>query len=147
MNRAERNIFSDIVKVSVIYSTYFELKHHTAAKKHVLHLDDIPIRGFIGHLIERGFIPHKHKVFLWTHLNFNLEYNEDKVSFIICFSKQIFVWLFVLVFCRKQGNPSRGLDKSITWHTRNHKMNKLPYFIAFFHNYVRENPFQISWVC
>ena len=71
---------------------YFELKHHTAAKKTttcVFHLDDIPIRGFIGHLIERGFLPHKHKVFLWTHLNFNLEYNEDKVRLIIHFGKII----------------------------------------------------------
>ena len=44
-----------------------------------LTLDDLPVRGFIGHLEESGFLPHKHKVRLWTHLNFHLEYNKDKV--------------------------------------------------------------------
>ncbi|KAL3887903.1 hypothetical protein ACJMK2_000290 [Sinanodonta woodiana] len=44
-------------------------------------LDDIPIRGFIGHLEEGGFLPHTHKVFLWAHLHFNIEYNEDQIIF------------------------------------------------------------------
>ncbi|XP_066932000.1 transmembrane 9 superfamily member 1-like [Clytia hemisphaerica] len=42
-------------------------------------IDDLPVRGFIGHLEESGFLPHKHKVRLWTHLNFHLEYNNDKI--------------------------------------------------------------------
>ncbi|XP_057308741.1 transmembrane 9 superfamily member 1-like [Hydractinia symbiolongicarpus] len=42
-------------------------------------LDDLPIRGFIGHLEESGFLPHTHKIHLWTHLNFNIEYNGNEV--------------------------------------------------------------------
>ena len=41
--------------------------------------DEIPVRGFIGHLEEGGFLPHHHKIFLWAHLNFNIEYNGDQV--------------------------------------------------------------------
>ena len=41
--------------------------------------DDIPVRGFIGHLEEGGFLPHNHKIYLWSHLHFNVEYNEDQV--------------------------------------------------------------------
>ncbi|XP_076348174.1 transmembrane 9 superfamily member 1-like [Tachypleus tridentatus] len=42
-------------------------------------LDDLPLRGFIGHLEEGGFLPHTHKLHLWTHLTFNIEYNENKI--------------------------------------------------------------------
>lgn len=42
-------------------------------------IDDIPVRDFIGHLEESGFVPHTHKVFLWTHQHFNILYNENKV--------------------------------------------------------------------
>ena len=42
--------------------------------------DDLPIRGFIGHLEEGSFLPHNHKTFLWSHLHFHFEYNEDQVS-------------------------------------------------------------------
>lgn len=42
--------------------------------------DDLPIRGFIGHLEEGPFLPHRHKVSLWTHLLFTFEYNGDQVS-------------------------------------------------------------------
>ena len=41
--------------------------------------DDIPVRGFIGHLEEGGLLPHSHKIYLWTHLHFNIEYNGDQV--------------------------------------------------------------------
>ena len=41
--------------------------------------DELPIRGFIGHLEEGPFLPHRHKVSLWTHLLFTFEYNEDQV--------------------------------------------------------------------
>lgn len=44
-------------------------------------IDEIPVRGFIGHLEEAGFIPHTHKIYLWTHIQFNIEYNEDKVIY------------------------------------------------------------------
>ncbi len=37
------------------------------------------MRGFIGHLEEGGFLPHNHKIYLWAHLHFNIEYNEDQV--------------------------------------------------------------------
>ncbi|XP_068737553.1 transmembrane 9 superfamily member 1-like isoform X1 [Montipora capricornis] len=42
-------------------------------------LDDLPLRGFIGHLEEGGFLPHTHKVFLWAHLHFNIAYNGDQI--------------------------------------------------------------------
>lgn len=42
--------------------------------------DEIPVRGFVGHLEEGGFLPHNHKVYLWAHLHFNIEYNGDQVS-------------------------------------------------------------------
>ena len=41
---------------------------------------DIPVRGFIGHLEEGGFLPHNHKIYLWAHLHFNIEYNGDQVG-------------------------------------------------------------------
>ncbi|KAK2147230.1 hypothetical protein LSH36_563g03039 [Paralvinella palmiformis] len=44
-------------------------------------LDDIPVRGFIGHLEEGGFLPHNHKVYLWAHLHFNIEHNGDQVIY------------------------------------------------------------------
>ncbi|KAK7881602.1 hypothetical protein WMY93_030011 [Mugilogobius chulae] len=44
-------------------------------------LDDIPIWGFVGYLEESGFLPHSHKVVLWTHLDFNIEYNGDSIIF------------------------------------------------------------------
>lgn len=43
-------------------------------------VDDIPVREFVGHVEETGFVPHSHKVYLWTHQHFNVYYNEDKVS-------------------------------------------------------------------
>ncbi|BFZ21599.1 hypothetical protein BsWGS_24638 [Bradybaena similaris] len=44
-------------------------------------IDDIPVRGFIGHLEEGGFLPHTHKIFLWSHLHFNIEFNKDHVIY------------------------------------------------------------------
>ncbi|KXJ27742.1 transmembrane 9 superfamily member 1 [Exaiptasia diaphana] len=41
--------------------------------------DDLPIRGFIGHLEEGQILPHRHKIYLWTHLHFNILYNGDQV--------------------------------------------------------------------
>ena len=41
--------------------------------------DDLPIRGFIGHLEEGSILPHNHKTYLWTHLHFSFEYNGDQV--------------------------------------------------------------------
>ncbi|KAB7494469.1 Transmembrane 9 superfamily member 1 [Armadillidium nasatum] len=45
-------------------------------------VDDIPVRDFIGHLEESGFLPHTHKVYLWTHNHFNFYYNQDKIIFV-----------------------------------------------------------------
>lgn len=46
-------------------------------------LNDIPIRGFVGHFEEGGIIPvnlvHEHKVYLWTHHQFNINYNGDEI--------------------------------------------------------------------
>uniref|UniRef100_A0A8C5Q5G3 Transmembrane 9 superfamily member n=1 Tax=Leptobrachium leishanense TaxID=445787 RepID=A0A8C5Q5G3_9ANUR len=44
-------------------------------------LDDIPIRGFVGYMEESGFLPHTHKIGLWAHLDFNIEYNDDRIIF------------------------------------------------------------------
>ncbi|XP_041361751.1 transmembrane 9 superfamily member 1-like [Gigantopelta aegis] len=44
-------------------------------------IDDIPLRGFIGHLEEGGFLPHNHKVYLWAHLHFNIEYNGEHIIY------------------------------------------------------------------
>ncbi|KAK2181171.1 hypothetical protein NP493_408g01013 [Ridgeia piscesae] len=44
-------------------------------------IDDIPVRGFIGHLEEGGFLPHNHKIYLWTHLHFNVEYNGNQIIY------------------------------------------------------------------
>lgn len=46
--------------------------------------DDLPIRGFIGHLEEGSILPHNHKTFLWTHLHFSFEYNGDQVCACVC---------------------------------------------------------------
>ncbi|XP_066985365.1 transmembrane 9 superfamily member 1-like [Macrobrachium rosenbergii] len=45
-------------------------------------ISDIPVRDFIGHLEESGFVPHTHKVFLWTHQHFNIYYNGDKIIYV-----------------------------------------------------------------
>ncbi|EDV23172.1 uncharacterized protein TRIADDRAFT_37943 [Trichoplax adhaerens] len=42
-------------------------------------IDDLPIRGFVGHLKESGFIPHSHQVYLWGHFDFFFEYNMDQL--------------------------------------------------------------------
>uniref|UniRef100_A0A6B0VEL1 Transmembrane 9 superfamily member n=1 Tax=Ixodes ricinus TaxID=34613 RepID=A0A6B0VEL1_IXORI len=42
-------------------------------------IDGLRLWGFIGHLEEGGLIPHKHKLYLWTHLTFNIEYNGGRV--------------------------------------------------------------------
>ena len=42
--------------------------------------DDLPVRGFIGQLEEHLLdIPRTHRVFLWTHMHFHLEYNGDQI--------------------------------------------------------------------
>lgn len=45
--------------------------------------DDLQLHGFIGHLEEGGFLPHAHKLYLWTHYTFNIFYNNDKVIFYV----------------------------------------------------------------
>ena len=52
---------------------------HPHTHPHTL-TDEIPIRGFIGHLEEGSFLPHNHKTFLWSHLHFTFEYNEKQVG-------------------------------------------------------------------
>lgn len=41
--------------------------------------DDLPVRGFIGHLDEEGILPHRHKMYLYTRLHFVFEYNGENV--------------------------------------------------------------------
>ena len=54
-------------------------------------IDDIPVRDFIGHLEESGFVAHTHKIYLWTHQHFSVYYNEDKVSIMITKSLENYV--------------------------------------------------------
>ena len=42
-------------------------------------LDDLTMRGFVGHLEEGSFLPHHHKTFLWTHLHFSFSYNDQQI--------------------------------------------------------------------
>ncbi|KAF2350841.1 Nonaspanin (TM9SF) [Trinorchestia longiramus] len=42
-------------------------------------VDDIPVREFLGHVEETGFVPHSHKIFLWTHQQFTIYHNKDKI--------------------------------------------------------------------
>ncbi|XP_072833179.2 transmembrane 9 superfamily member 1 isoform X1 [Pogona vitticeps] len=42
-------------------------------------VDDLPLRGFVGYMEESGFLPHSHKIGLWTHLDFHLEWNGDRI--------------------------------------------------------------------
>ncbi|XP_057577074.1 transmembrane 9 superfamily member 1 isoform X2 [Hippopotamus amphibius kiboko] len=44
-------------------------------------VDDLPIRGFVGYMEESGFLPHSHKIGLWTHLDFHLEFHRDRIIF------------------------------------------------------------------
>ncbi|XP_032712184.1 transmembrane 9 superfamily member 1 isoform X2 [Lontra canadensis] len=44
-------------------------------------VDDLPIRGFVGYMEESGFLPHSHKIGLWTHLDFHLEFHGDRIIF------------------------------------------------------------------
>jgi len=43
--------------------------------------DDIPMRGFIGHLEEGNLLPHAHFTYIYTHYNFYFEYNEDRIIY------------------------------------------------------------------
>ncbi len=44
-----------------------------------IYLDDLLMRGFVGHLEEGSFLPHRHETYLWTHLHFSFGYNKDQV--------------------------------------------------------------------
>ncbi|ELK11218.1 Importin-4 [Pteropus alecto] len=44
-------------------------------------VDDLPLRGFVGYMEESGFLPHSHKIGLWTHLDFHLEFHGDRIIF------------------------------------------------------------------
>ncbi len=42
-------------------------------------LDDLPVRNYLGRLDEEGLFPHEHKVFLYSHHHFILEFNGYNV--------------------------------------------------------------------
>ncbi|XP_066486518.1 transmembrane 9 superfamily member 1 [Tiliqua scincoides] len=44
-------------------------------------VDDLPLRGFVGYMEESGFLPHSHKIGLWTHLDFHFEWNGDRIIY------------------------------------------------------------------
>jgi len=56
-------------------------------------VDDIPVRGFVGRLEETGIFPHKHSIYLWTHLTFNIEYNGDEVPVVLTYFLYLLVHL------------------------------------------------------
>eukprot|EP00053_Salpingoeca_punica_P015859 m.147007 g.147007 ORF g.147007 m.147007 type:complete len:650 (+) comp16819_c1_seq3:798-2747(+) len=41
-------------------------------------IDDMPVRGFVGQLDEQ-VLPHTHRVLLWPHLDFVIEYNGNQI--------------------------------------------------------------------
>ena len=48
----------------------------------LLRIDDIPMRGFIGHLEENYInIPHTHNTFIYTHFEFSFLFNQDRIIF------------------------------------------------------------------
>ena len=82
--------------------------------------DDLPLRGFIGHLEEGGFLPHTHKVFLWKHLNFNIQYNQDQVSVAVTDShrwwyKLISIAAFVLAVCVRNTLENTKVSYKYVW--------------------------------
>lgn len=44
-------------------------------------IDEIPVRGFIGHLEEGNMLPHVHTIHFWNHQLINIEYNGDEIIF------------------------------------------------------------------
>uniref|UniRef100_A0A914WN04 Transmembrane 9 superfamily member n=1 Tax=Plectus sambesii TaxID=2011161 RepID=A0A914WN04_9BILA len=42
-------------------------------------IDDLPIRGYLGRLDEEGIFPHEHKVYLFTHHHFVIQFNGFNV--------------------------------------------------------------------
>ncbi|XP_038603022.1 LOW QUALITY PROTEIN: transmembrane 9 superfamily member 1-like [Tachyglossus aculeatus] len=40
-------------------------------------VDDLPVSSFVGYMEESGFLPHSHKLGLWTHLDFHLGFHGD----------------------------------------------------------------------
>lgn len=44
-------------------------------------IDDLPVRGFVGHFEESGLIPipHVEKCYLWSALHFAFTYNQDRI--------------------------------------------------------------------
>ncbi|KAF6017703.1 TM9SF1 [Bugula neritina] len=42
-------------------------------------IDELPVRGFIGHLSEEGILPHRHKMYLYTKLHFMFQYNGENI--------------------------------------------------------------------
>ena len=48
--------------------------------------DDLPMRNFLGHFTEHGFLamPHTHDISLYNHITFGFTYNGDKVSLVLC---------------------------------------------------------------
>ena len=46
-------------------------------------VDDIIFKGFIGHFEEGPILPHQHNIYLWNHLHFIFNYDEDTEKHII----------------------------------------------------------------
>ncbi|ESN97463.1 hypothetical protein HELRODRAFT_157541 [Helobdella robusta] len=44
-------------------------------------VDEIPARGFIGHLLEGGIVPHTHELKLYLHHYFYFEFNNDEIIY------------------------------------------------------------------
>ncbi|EGD79026.1 transmembrane 9 superfamily member 1 [Salpingoeca rosetta] len=43
-------------------------------------IDDMPVRGFLGQLEEHVIdFPNTYKTYLWTHMHFHLQYNDDRI--------------------------------------------------------------------
>lgn len=74
-----RHAIEDLYYFEFVYGKVLLLSKFMCYKILCDHSDDLPIRGFIGHLEEGSILPHNHKTYLWTHLHFSFEYNGDQV--------------------------------------------------------------------
>ena len=78
-----QSAIEDLYYFEFVYGKVYSVLIHAHSDDVCCTLDDLPIRGFLGHLEEGPVLPHSHKTYLWTHLHFTFEYNDNQVLCII----------------------------------------------------------------
>uniref|UniRef100_A0A1I8FHM6 Transmembrane 9 superfamily member n=1 Tax=Macrostomum lignano TaxID=282301 RepID=A0A1I8FHM6_9PLAT len=74
-------------------------------------VDDIPVRGFVGHLEETGFVPHSHKVFLWTHFSFRFYFSGQRIVFVKVVTQEKAPW----TLAKLQPGSQVAFTYSVAW--------------------------------